>query len=120
VPFRRIPPLHGNVVLRWDGVEREQRVDWAELAFVWAATQDELNPDDESDPRIDPDGTEGWAVLDFDLGGPLGDPATVSGGRARASWTLGVHNLLDENYRIHGSGFDAPGRSLVVGLRLSL
>jgi outer membrane receptor protein involved in Fe transport len=119
VPFRRIPPLHGNVVLRWDDVEPEHRVDWAELALVWAATQNELNPDDESDPRIDPDGTEGWAVVDFDLGGPLGDPAAVSGGRARATWTVGAHNVFDENYRIHGSGFDAAGRSLVVGLHFS-
>ncbi|MFN0085139.1 MAG: TonB-dependent receptor domain-containing protein [Blastocatellia bacterium] len=43
----------------------------------------------------------------------------------RGSWRLSenahvdfaVRNLLDKNYRIHGSGIDAPGRDLAVRLR---
>ncbi len=117
VPFRRIPPLHGTVGVRWDEPAERRVVDWGELALVWAATQDELNPEDEADPRIDPDGTEGWAVVNLDVGGPLGKSA---GARpSGATWTLGVHNLFDENYRVHGSGIDGPGISLVAGLRLS-
>jgi hypothetical protein len=30
-----------------------------------------------------------------------------------------VHNLLDEEYRVHGSGIDGPGLGLVVGARWS-
>ena len=61
-----------------------------------------------SDARIDPDGTPGW---------------TIAG--VRASWasesgwetTLGVDNLLDKRYRVHGSGLDAPGRNLFLTVR---
>ncbi len=119
VPFRRIPPLHGVVGVRWDEPATTTWFDWSELACMWALTQDELNPEDESDPRIDPDGTEGWAVLDFDVGGPLGTPRPVTGYSPGATWSVGVHNILDENYRVHGSGVDAPGVSLVASLRLS-
>lgn len=118
VPFRRIPPLHGNVALRWDDDERAAGVRWAELVLVWATEQDQLNPDDEADPRIDPNGTDGWAILDIDFGGPLGEPAPA-GSRASARWNAGVHNLLDENYRVHGSGIDSPGLGVVVGLQLA-
>ena len=36
------------------------------------------------------------------------------GSHARLS--LGVENLTDADYRVHGSGTNEPGRSLVVGL----
>ena len=44
---------------------------------------------------------------------------------ARGSWdvaggwqfTLGVDNLFDKRYRVHGSGLDAPGRNLSVSVR---
>jgi outer membrane receptor protein involved in Fe transport len=35
----------------------------------------------------------------------------------RWSLQVGLENLLDENYREHGSGIDAPGISANVGLR---
>jgi hypothetical protein len=28
---------------------------------------------------------------------------------------LGIHNLLDESYRVHGSGIDGPGLGAFVG-----
>ena len=33
--------------------------------------------------------------------------------------TIGVENLLDEDYRIHGSGVNRPGRNLYIGLAWS-
>ena len=61
-----------------------------------------------SDPRIDPEGTPGWNTWNVDFGG-----ATSFG----ADWWIGFHNILDRRYRVHASGFDAPGVSVVVGLR---
>ena len=115
VPFRRIPPLYGVVAFRWEEPSRSA-LEWGELSLVWALDQNRLHPQDVSDPRIDPTGTDGWTVLDFDVGGPFWDPAGTGG----STWNAGVHNILDENYRVHASSFQAAGIALVFGLHLSL
>ncbi|MBI5362827.1 MAG: TonB-dependent receptor [Planctomycetes bacterium] len=112
VPARRIPPLFGRASLTYDALDEDPVVQWGELALLMASEQDDLHPEDLSDPRIDPDGTAGWAALNADVGGPLG----ASGA---SSWSFGVHNVLDKEYRVHGSGVDAPGINAVVGLRWS-
>ena len=113
-PIQRTPPLHGRVGLRYEPAERWLgAVHWAQVETVFAAEQSRLNPNDESDPRIDPDGTDGWYVVNLDVGGPIGDPARAS------TWTLGLHNAFDYEYRVHGSGFDGPGIGLVAGLHLA-
>ncbi len=113
VPFRRIPPLHGVVGLGW---EPEQAVrdflGWSELTVQAAAEQDDLHPQDELDPRFDPEGTDGWVTVDLDAGGPLGSK------KSGATWMAGLHNIFDEAYRIHGSGIDGPGFAVVFGLRI--
>jgi len=58
--------------------------------------------------RIDPAGTNGWIALG-----------------ARLYWepdpkwqlSLTLDNLFDEEYRVHGSGLDAPGRGVSVSAR---
>lgn len=110
VPARRMPPLHGFVALLWEPLETQSFVRWGELRFTAADGQERLNPDDLSDPRIDPTGTPGWATLSLDVGGPLGGAQSIS------SWNVGVHNVLDRGYRMHGSGVDSPGINLVFGL----
>jgi len=110
VPARRMPPVHGFVSLLWEPLETQSFVHWGELRFTAADGQSRLNPDDESDPRIDPTGTPGWATVSLDIGGPLGGKEAIS------SWNLGVHNILDRDYRVHGSGVDSPGVNVVVGL----
>lgn len=112
VPARRIPPLNGELALYYSAIEGEPKLAWGEFALVMAAEQDDLHPEDLSDPRIDPDGTAGWATLNVDVGGPLGSSTW-------SSWSAGVHNLLDKEYRVHGSGVDSPGINLVVGLKWS-
>ncbi|QDV05881.1 Colicin I receptor precursor [Planctomycetes bacterium Poly30] len=110
VEVRRIPPLHGRIGVRWDDAGGPRRIDHAGLWLDWATAQRQLNPDDVTDPRIDPTGTDGWAVVSFNVSGQL-----ASG----VQWSATLGNLLDKNYRVHGSGFDAPGRSIVLGIRAS-
>jgi outer membrane receptor protein involved in Fe transport len=52
--------------------------------------------------------TAGWASIAVRSGMPLGE-----------RWQLNValENLLDRNYRYHGSGIDAPGVNAWVGIR---
>jgi hemoglobin/transferrin/lactoferrin receptor protein len=45
--------------------------------------------------------TAGWAIL--------GVRAGIRAGESGCRMTVGVENLLDHNYRHHGSGIDAPG-----------
>jgi outer membrane receptor protein involved in Fe transport len=108
VPGQRIPPLHGQLALRHD--THAGAIGWVALTASFALEQDRLSPQDLGDPRIDPAGTDGWLTLDLDCGGELG--------RAGSHWFAGVHNLLDADYRVHGSGFDAPGIGAVAGLRI--
>ena len=119
VPLRRIPPLHGSLELHWDSPGKGRSVSWAQLRVRAASKQDELHPQDETDPRIDPAGTGGWTVFDLDFGGPLGSWSGPGAASDNLSWSLGLHNLFDESYRVHGSGFDAAGFNVVLGVRIS-
>jgi hemoglobin/transferrin/lactoferrin receptor protein len=101
----RLMPLtvHGRV-----GWEAEDSGCWAELGGTWAADADRLSTRDEGDTsRIPPGGTPGYAVFHLRGGVRLGE-----------HWTLdvGLENLANEDYRVHGSGQNSPGRNLVVGL----
>ena len=104
-PADRIPPLSGRLDIAYDPGGDFRLEGW--LRF--AGEQDRLSARDVRDVRIDPTGTSGWAILG-----------------ARASWdyrrdwqfTLGLDNLLDKRYRMHGSGLDAPGRNLSLSVQI--
>lgn len=79
---------------------------WIEGICDAAGDADKLSADDKRDTqRIPPGGTPGYAVL----GARAGSQLTKS-----LALTLGVENILDEDYRIHGSGLNEPGRNFVV------
>jgi outer membrane receptor protein involved in Fe transport len=103
-PADRIPPLGGRLELSYDSGRAWQASAW----LRYADAQDRLSASDVADTRIDPAGTAGWGML---------------GGRLTwlpdENWSLsvGVDNLLDKRYRVHGSGIDAPGRNVTLGVR---
>ena len=54
--------------------------------------------------------TPGWATVSIRSGFRLGESHEIIGS---------VENLLDRNYRLHGSGTDSPGLGIQVVLRYS-
>ena len=97
-PADRIPPLNGRLGLVWHfgpGLRLEPY-------FDFASSQDRLSPRDEGDPRIDPEGTDGFGTVNVLFSWAASDRITAG---------LRLQNLGDRNYREHGSGIDAPGRN---------
>jgi hemoglobin/transferrin/lactoferrin receptor protein len=76
-----------------------------------ADAQDKLSTRDRADTqRIPPGGTPSWTVLNLRSDWRVTDRATVS---------LAVENLTDEDYRIHGSGVNEPGRNLIGSVAIA-
>lgn len=102
----RLMPLTGQVGVRWD---HPQERFWAETYVRMADKADRLSPRDETDTqRIPPGGTPGYAVW------------TIRGGwnvTKKMSATVGLENLLDKSYRVHGSGQQMPGFNAVFTFR---
>jgi outer membrane receptor protein involved in Fe transport len=103
-PADRIPPLNGRLSFRYQ-VSNTLSI---EPYILFAGSQDRLSPRDEQDVRINPAGTPGWVTANV--------AATWQGGeRWRA--TASIENILDQRYRLHGSGIDATGRNLLLSLQ---
>ena len=82
---------------------------WLELHGTTFSDADELALRDRVDRRrIPPGGTPGFTVL-----GVRGARRFPAHG---VTLSVGLENLFDASYRIHGSGQNMPGRNLVVGL----
>ena len=99
----RLMPLTGQAAVRWQPVGQAF---WLETAVDAAAEADHLSADDERDTqRIPPGGTPEYATL------ALRGGWTVMEG---LQLTLALENATDEDYRIHGSGVNEPGRNVVL------
>ncbi len=102
-PADRIPPLNGNLVLSYDaGAYRFEN--W----IRFAASQERLSARDVRDSRIDPRGTPGWVVMGARLQREFATDWQLS---------FAADNLLDQRYRVHGSGLDAAGRNFILSAR---
>lgn len=101
-PPDRLMPLTGRFGLRWDlGAGR-----WIESACTFAAKADKLSTRDRADTsRIPEGGTPGYTVVDLRAGWEFTEALALS---------VAIENLADEDYRVHGSGVNEPGRNFVV------
>jgi outer membrane receptor protein involved in Fe transport len=102
----RIPPLNGRVSFRYSFSDFLA----LEPYLVFAGNQDRLSPRDVRDVRINPDGTVGWMTANV-----------AAEWRAGEQWLVmvGLENILDKHYRVHGSGVDAVGRNLFASFRVT-
>lgn len=99
----RTMPLTAYTALRW---ESEGRRLWAEAAERVSDAEDRLTAADKTDTqRIPPGGTPGYAVTDLRCGWRVKEGLSV---------VAGVENVLDKDYRIHGSGSNEPGRNFIL------
>ncbi len=103
-PLDRIPPIYGAIGATWTPKARFSP--WAEVAVLFAGAQTRLSPADMADTRIGPDGTDGWQDLSIRAGAAFGRWVRVS---------AAAENLLDQQYKYHGSGVYRPGRQVVLG-----
>lgn len=108
VPLSRVPPLNGTAEVMWRPRGTGMYVGGG---VRWAALQDRLAPQDESDPRIPLGGTPAFAVVDLRAGYRLG---------RRFGVAVIAENIGDAAYRTHGSSVNGPGRGLVFTAELGL
>ncbi|MCX7819911.1 MAG: TonB-dependent receptor [Kiritimatiellae bacterium] len=102
-PVSRLLPPTGELALRY-GPGRW----WVEAAVRGSAKADQLAASDRRDTqRIPPGGTPAWLVGSVRAGATLWRDVRAA---------VGVENITDEDYRIHGSGVNEPGRNFVLTL----
>ena len=77
--------------------------------LFWADRQDRLDPNDQADSRIHPQGTGGYAVANLRAGWQPWPSTRLQ---------LDLRNLLDKAYREHGSGIDGAGFGVGVSAEL--
>lgn len=102
-PFSRLQPAMASFGLRRSWTPRDA---WCEAVIQAAERADRLSSRDLGDTqRIPPGGTPSYTVLTLRGGLRLLPELAVS---------LAIENLTDEDYRIHGSGLNEPGRNYVA------
>jgi outer membrane receptor protein involved in Fe transport len=101
MPADRIPPLFGKFGARW---QLRDTLNLEAYGF-YASAQRRLSERDRVDPRINPNGTAGWATLNARVAWRASE---------RLDLSLRAENLGDKRYREHGSGLDEPGRNFIL------
>ncbi|HLN55596.1 MAG TPA: TonB-dependent receptor [Bacteroidales bacterium] len=104
-PVRRIPPLFGRISAEYNSDIWGIGVEW-----LAAAKQERLAQGDKDDNRIPAGGTPGWKVFNISA------ECTVN----KFTIDLSLVNLLNEDYRYHGSGVNGTGRSAFLTVAVNL
>lgn len=104
-PVRRIPPLFSSIT-----VEYSRKNLWIATEWIAAGTQDRLAAGDKSDNRIPKGGTPGWNIFN------------ISSNYKAGVFTFGLslQNLLNSDYRYHGSGVNGQGRMALLSVAVNL
>lgn len=95
-PLRRIPPFNGRVLITYRHTAWFAAAEWQ-----FASVQHRLAQGDKEDNRIPAGGTPGWNLFNLYGGYKM----------KQVSFSLGLQNLFNEDYRTHGSGINGVGRS---------
>ena len=104
----RLMPMTLHAGFRWKAADDKG---WVELLLTHASAADNLSTRDQGDTsRIPVGGTPGYALLDLRSGWEIND---------NIDFTIGLENITNEDYRVHGSGVNGAGRGVVFGLVLS-
>ena len=104
-PLDRLMPARLYLGSRWQPAQSDY---WLEALLSVADQQDKLSTRDKADTdRIPPGGTPGYAMLTLRGGWAVSDDLRLS---------VALENVLDKDYRIHGSGLNEPGRNLILSL----
>jgi outer membrane receptor protein involved in Fe transport len=104
-PLRRVPPFNGRIM----SLYRKNKI-FVAAEFLFASKQDRLAQGDKDDNRIPKGGTPGWNVINL-----------YTGYQTRPfCFNIGFQNLLNEDYRTHGSGINGVGRSAYISVTVNL
>lgn len=105
-PLSRVMPLNGSIALRWD---HPSAPFWVEGRVLASATADRLAASDVADTqRFPSNGTPSYAIASIQAGY---NPTE------KLQLTLGLENLLNDDYRNHGSGQNEPGTNAILGVK---
>lgn len=102
-PLDRLMPAMVITGIRWDHPGKRC---WLEGLVTWADEKNDLSSAEKLDTqRIPPGGTPGYTVY------------TARGGWEATrdlSLALALENIVDEDYRVHGSGVNEAGRNVIA------
>jgi hemoglobin/transferrin/lactoferrin receptor protein len=102
----RVLPLSGSIALRW---QHPSQPFWVEGRILASVEADRLSSGDRTDTqRIPTGGTPAYAVASIRAGY---DPTES------IQLTAAIENLLDDDYRNHGSGQNEPGIGAIFGVK---
>ncbi|MFT7376815.1 MAG: hemoglobin/transferrin/lactoferrin receptor protein [Sphingobacteriales bacterium] len=104
-PLRRIPPLNGRI-----GIEYRKSDFFVRPELLFASKQARLSQGDKDDNRIGINGTKAWQNVNIHCGYAY----------KWLNMNLTAQNILNKDYRTHGSGINGVGRSLVLALNVSI
>jgi len=109
IPLTRIPPLFGQLTIRYDLLKHGGWQGFAETYIRAAAKQDRLSVEDLKDSRVPKGGTPGWWTWNIRVGASLWK---------HLRWHLALDNILNKKYKYHGSGIYNPGTTIVLTLEV--
>ena len=102
----RVLPLSGSIALRWNHASEPF---WVEGRILASAKADRISNGDRTDTqRIPTGGTPSYLVASLRAGWNPFENLEI---------TAAVENLLDDDYRYHGSGQNEPGINAIVGVK---